>query len=176
MRLFIALDICKEVRSHLSSLQKQLPDSESSLAVEFHLTLKFLGEVDDKQVPGIISCLRDVRFSKFTARTGGLGVFPSEKMVRVVWVGLEPEDKISALQKSISSVLPDFADDHEFHPHITLSRIKFVKNKSSFIKKLKSIKTKEIEFEVSAFKLIKSNLMPEGPVHEVIAEFQSQPL
>ena len=176
MRLFIAFDVSDEIKSYLSGLQKQLPESNSNLAMEFHLTLKFLGDVDEKQVPEIISSLKKVKFSKFIAKTGSLGVFPSEKSVRVVWVGLNPEDKILALEKHISSVLPDFVDDHEFHPHITLSRIKFVKNKSSFIKKLKLIKTKEIEFEVSSFKLIKSNLTPTGPIHEVVQEFQSQPL
>lgn len=172
MRLFIAFDVSDEIKSYLSGLQKQLPESNSNLAMEFHLTLKFLGDVDEKQVPEIISSLKKIKFSKFTARTGSLGVFPSEKSVRVVWIGLEPEKAITKLQKSISSVLPDFADDREFHPHITLSRIKFVQNKSSFVKKLKSIKTKEIEFEVDSFQLIKSNLAPTGPVHEVLEEFQ----
>lgn len=173
MRLFIAFDVSDEVKSYLSGLQKQLPDSNSILAIEFHLTLKFLGEVDEEQVPEIISCLKKVKFSKFFAKTGSLGVFPSEKMVRVVWVGLNPEDKILALEKHISEVLPDFVDNHEFHPHITLSRIKFVKNNSSFIKKLKSIKTKEIEFEVGSFKLVQSVLAPTRAVHEVLEEFKS---
>lgn len=173
MRLFIAFDVSEETERYLRELQKQLPaDSKLSLAKEFHLTLKFLGDVDETTLEKIKSALSCVKFSPFTAKTRMIGVFPDRRMIRVVWVGLEPDDKIVALQKEIESALISiFPKDEQFHPHLTLARVKFVKDKTAFIGALKSLKAKEIEFQVTSFRLMKSKLTPQGPVYEIVQEF-----
>lgn len=177
MRLFIAFDVSEEVKNHLLDLQEQLPkDSKLNLVKEFHETLKFLGDVDEKKVDKIKAMLSNVDFTQFAANTKGIGVFPDEKLIRVVWVGLEPKDKIIGLQQEIETALLDmFPKDTRFHPHLTLARVKFVKNKKDFIKKLNRLTIKDIEFPVSSFKLIKSTLTPEGPVYEDVAEFSLKP-
>jgi len=177
MRLFIAFDVSEEVKNHLLELQKQLPkDSKLNLAKEFHETLKFLGDVDDDKVDKIKAMLSNVSFTQFNAKTSGIGVFPDEKMIRVVWVGLEPKDNIVGLQQEIEKALLDmFPKDTRFHPHLTLARVKFVKDKKDFMEKLNRLTIKEIEFPVSSFKLIKSTLTPEGPVYEDVAEFSLKP-
>ena len=68
-----------------------------------------------------------------------------------------------------------FPRDTRFHPHLTLARIKFVKDKQDFMDKLNKIPVKELEFSVKSFKLIKSTLTPEGPVYEDVAEFSLNP-
>ena len=178
MRLFIAFDVSEEVKNYLVDLQKQLPkDAKLNPVKEFHLTLKFLGDMDDSKVDNIKALLSNVDFTQFTAKTSSLGIFPDEKTIRVVWVGLEPKDKITAFQKEIESALADlFPKDTRFHPHLTLARVKFVKDKKDFIDKIKKISIKEIEFPVNSFKLIKSNLTPEGSVYEDVAEFSLKPL
>jgi len=177
MRLFIAFDVSEEVKDYLIDLQKHLPeDSKINLVKEFHLTLKFLGDVDDDKVDTIKALLSNINFTQFTAKTAGIGVFPDEKMIRVVWIGLEPKDNIVALQKEIENSLSDlFPKDTRFHPHLTLARVKFVKDKKDFLEKLKKIPAKEFEFSVKSFKLIKSELTPEGPVYEDVAEFALNP-
>lgn len=177
MRLFIAFDVSEEVKNYLLGLQKCLPeDSKLTLVNEFHETLKFLGDVDDDKVGTIKALLSNISFTQFNAMTKGIGVFPDEKMIRVVWVCLEPRDKIVALQQEIENALLDmFPKDTRFHPHLTLARVKFVKDKKDFMEKLKKIPGKEIEFSVSSFKLIKSTLTPEGPVYEAVAEFALNP-
>lgn len=173
MRLFIAFDVSDEVKDYFKQIQKQLPDSKSNLVKEFHLTLRFLGECDVKETKDIIKKLKQIKFDSFKAKTAELGVFPGENFIRVVWVALEPKDKVIALQKSIEEKL-NLTKDERFHPHITLARIKFLKNKQDYIKRLKAIKTKELEFKVSTIKLIKSELTPQGPVHEVVEEFKGK--
>jgi 2'-5' RNA ligase len=177
MRLFIAFDVSEEVKNYLSGLQKLLPeDAKLNFVKEFHLTLKFLGDVDDSKVDHIKAMLSNADFTQFTAKTSELGVFPDEKVIRVVWVGLEPKDTINAFQKEIESALIDmFSKDNRFHPHLTLARVKSVKDKKDFIEKLKKIPVKELEFSVSSFKLIKSELTPEGPVYEDVVEFSLNP-
>ncbi|MBW3001704.1 RNA 2',3'-cyclic phosphodiesterase [Candidatus Woesearchaeota archaeon] len=177
MRLFIAFDVSEEAKNYLSDLQKQLPeDSKLNLVKQFHQTLKFLGDVDEDKIDKIKAALTNVSFTKFTAKTNGLGVFPDEKMIRVVWVGLVPKDAITGLQQEIETALLDmFPKDTRFHPHLTLARVKSVKDKKDFIEKLNKLTIKEINFPVSSFKLIKSELTPEGPVYEDIAEFSLNP-
>ena len=177
MRLFIAFDVSEEVKNHLLDLQKQLPkDSKLNLVKEFHETLKFLGDVDEKKVDTIKALLSNVSFTQFTAKTSGIGVFPDEKLIRVVWVGLEPKEEIIGLQQEIETALLDmFPKDTRFHPHLTLARVKFVKNKKDFMEKLNRLTIKEIKFPVCSFKLIKSTLTPEGPVYKCVAEFSLKP-
>ncbi|MBD3303956.1 RNA 2',3'-cyclic phosphodiesterase [Candidatus Woesearchaeota archaeon] len=177
MRLFIAFDVSEQVKNYLKGLQKHFPrDSKFNLVKEFHMTLKFFGDVGDDKVDSIKACLSNIGFAQFTAKTSGICVFPDEKMIRVVWVGLEPKDRIVALQQEIEKALLDmFPKDERFHPHITLARVKFVKDKKDFVEKLKKIPVKEIEFPVNSFKLIKSTLTPDGAVYEDVAEFSLNP-
>jgi len=172
MRLFIAFGVSDEVKSYLKNIQLQLPGSDSKLVKDFHLTLRFLGECDEKEIKEIKNNLEQINFPSFRAKTSCLGVFPGENFIRVVWVGLEPKNKIIELKEQIEKVL-GLTKDERFHPHITLARIKFLKNREDYLEKLKLIKTKEIEFEVSGVKLYKSELTPKGPVHEPI---KTQPL
>ncbi|MBN1644732.1 RNA 2',3'-cyclic phosphodiesterase [Candidatus Woesearchaeota archaeon] len=171
MRLFIAFDVSDDAKEYIRQIQKKLPDSKSNLTKEFHLTLRFLGECDENETKKIIDGLKKVKFNKFKAKTTELGVFPSEDFIRVVWIGLEPKDKIIELKNKIEKEL-NLTKDERFHPHITLARIKFVKNKQDYIKQLKSIKTKEIEFDVKSIKLYKSELTPKGAVHGALDEFK----
>lgn len=177
MRLFIAFEVSEEARNYLSYLQTHLPkDATLNLAKDFHLTLKFLGDVDADKVDKIKAALTNVDFTKFTAKTSRLGVFPDENLIRVVWAGLEPKETIVGLQQEIENNLSDlFPKDTRFHPHLTLARVKSVKDKKAFIRQLNKIPTKEIEFSVNSFKLIKSNLAPGGSVYEDAAEFVLKP-
>lgn len=172
MRLFIAFDVSEEIETYFRKIQFQLPDSDSKPVKEFHLTLRFLGERDEDESKEIINDLKKIKFEKFTAKTSSLGVFPDENFIRVVWSGLEPKNKIIELKEKIEKAL-GLQKDKRFHPHITLARIKFIKNKRDYIKKVKEIKTKELEFDVKSIKLYKSELTPKGPVHEVVG---TQPL
>ncbi len=175
MRLFIAFDVSDEINNYCRQIQSQLPDSDSKLVKEFHLTLRFLGECDESETKDIIKSLKKVKFDSFKVKTSNLGVFPNENFIKVVWLGLEPKDKIINLKNSIEEAL-SLTKDERFYPHITLTRIKFLKNKLEYIKKLKEIETKELEFNVKSIKLYKSELTPKGFVHEMLEEFKPQPL
>lgn len=171
MRLFIAFDVSDEVKSYCKKIQSKLPESNSKPVKEFHLTLRFLGECDESETKKIIKNLKKVKFDSFKVKTTNLGVFPNEKFIKVVWLGLEPVNKIIKLKNSIEEAL-NLTKDEKFYPHITLARIKFLKNKQEYIQKLESIETKELKFDVKSIKLYKSELTPEGPVHEVVEEFK----
>lgn len=178
MRLFIAFDISQEAKEELEKLQDDIKkssenDAKLSLVKDFHLTLKFLGEVDGDKVEEIKDRLNHVKSGRFTAELDGMGVFPSEDHIRVAWMGIGPKEKITLLQQQIEESLKGmFPKDERFHPHLTLARVKFVKDKKAFIESIKRLKPEKISFEVNSFSLIKSTLTKEGPVYEVLGEFK----
>lgn len=175
MRVFIAIELPAEIKEELLKLQKAIVSEnvKQTLAKEFHLTLKFLGEVDN--VEKIKQQLSKVKFNSFEISLSSIGVFPSKNYIRIVWVGAEPENKIIELQKKIDNVL-DFPKEKDFKPHLTLSRVKFVKDKKAFSELLDKVHAEKKSFLVDNFKLIKSTLTPNGHVYEEIACFKSQAL
>ena len=176
MRLFIAFDVSEDAKSVLRDIQQKIKSKGSALVKEFHLTLKFLGEVEEKKVEEITTELSKIKFDGFDASLSGAGVFPSRSNIRVVWIGLEPRDKICALQKMIDDATKKLgiAMDKDFVPHLTLARIKFLDNKQEFLNAFDAVKAPKISFPVYSFKLIKSTLTPQGPVYEVLNKFDAQ--
>ena len=179
MRLFIAVEVPEEIQSYFLELQNHINKDlvKIVLTKSFHLTLKFLGEVDESKKEMIANFLKKIKFEPFSAELSNIGVFPDENYIRVAWIGLEPKDKIIRLQQAIDNALINiFPKDERFHPHITLGRVKFVKDKKEFITLLKKIKIEKKIFEVNEFRLIKSTLTPEGPVYEILNNFKTQAL
>lgn len=172
MRLFIAIDF-NELKDHFLEIQSRLPrNAKVSLAKSFHITLKFLGEVQPDKFEGAIMRLKSVKFKRFYVFLNGIGTFPTERGIRVVWVGINPEDDILELQKSIDEALnPLFKKEKDFKSHITLARVKYPEDKKHFVEKLRNIKIKSEKIEVNDFKLIKSSLTTKGPIYEDVAIF-----
>lgn len=167
MRLFIAIDLDNE--EYFKDIQKQI-DSENAkinLTKAYHLTLKFLGEVSAAKVQKIKEALNKINLESFKIKTTKIGVFPNANFVRVIWIGMEPENEIIELKNKVDDCLSDlFRKEKDFKPHLTLARVKFVKDKGKFIENLRKIKIEEKEFEIKNIKLIRSTLTPDGPVYE----------
>jgi 2'-5' RNA ligase len=175
MRLFIAIDF-NGLKDYFLGLQQLLPKNAGlSLVKSFHLTLKFLGEVQPEDVDPIISSLKKIEFRPSSAFLGSLGMFPSENYIRVVWIGVKPEENILALQKKVDEALkPLFKKEMEFKAHITLARVTNPKDKRLSAEELKKIKAESGKIEIKDFRLIKSTLTPKGPVYDELAVFNSQ--
>ena len=174
MRLFIAIDF-NELKDYFIELQSLLPkNAKISYTKAFHLTLKFLGEFEPNNADIIIDILKNIKFNAFPVFLDSIGVFPTENYIRVVWIGLKPEDKILDLQKRIDDALKKlFKKEKDFKAHITLARVKYTEDKKSFIEQLKKIKVENKKVEIKNFKLVKSTLGPKGPVYEDSAVFDS---
>jgi 2'-5' RNA ligase len=175
MRLFIAIDF-HELRDYFASLQAKLPKEVKVKPVSsFHLTLKFLGKVPETEVSAIISKLNNVKFKPFFLNLGNMGFFPSDNFIRVVWVGVKQNSEIANLQQKIEAELEGmFKKERDFHPHITLARVKAVGDKAAFVEGIKKIEVDGSKcIEVSKFKLVKSTLTPLGPVYEDIECFKA---
>ena len=177
MRLFIAIDLSEQAKESIEKIKLELKGIKGIKQVakeNIHLTLKFLGEVDDSKVKGITKSLEGVKFKPFKICISKIGVFPSEQRIQVVWADAEPAEPLFELKKMIDKALPSFKDDHPFKNHITFARIKYIEHDFDKKKIIDMVKNKQLDktkFLVDKFKLYKSDLTPAGPVYDVIAEF-----
>ena len=94
-----------------------------------HLTLKFLGDVDEAREPGLRDALGQVcnDTRPMTLHIEGFGVFPDFKRPRVVWAGVTPDPALELLQHRVEQVFSPLGFPTEakaFRPHLTLGRAK----------------------------------------------------
>ncbi len=181
MRTFVALEISEEVRERLERFQRKLLRGWASLKLvepeNLHLTLKFLGEVEEGRLGEVEEALRRgcSGVFPFTMEVKGTGVFPSPQYVRVVWAGVgEGWEKVSSLQRGVDRELGrlGFPRDPEFVPHLTLARVKNVKNRGEFLRAVEEGGKEEFgRMEVREVHLKKSVLTPRGPIYEDLRTF-----
>jgi len=174
MRLFIACEAIGDAHDELIALQKQMPDARMTFPSHFHLTLKFLGDVSKETADEVKHRLETVQFFPFEVCLQPLEVFDPNN-VRVVWAGLKPEEPIITLQQNIDKVLADlFPPNDKFKPHLTIARVKALKNRAEFIDKVKSISVNKLCFQVNKFYLIESRLTPKGPEYTTVREYEAE--
>jgi 2'-5' RNA ligase len=174
IRCFIALDLPKDIVEELKKLQKQI-EKEGLFTGKFtedenlHLTLKFLGETSSEKVKLVQERLRAISAKSCDCVIDELGVF-SEDFIRIIWARLNGKG-VFELQTLIDDVLADvFPKENRFMSHITLVRVKNVKDKEKLIAYLKELKLR-IAAQLKTFSLMKSTLTPEGPLYEVIERY-----
>jgi 2'-5' RNA ligase len=170
MRLFVAVPVPEEIRKKAAEAGKEIA-MEGVVPVKpenMHVTLKFLGETDERKLAGIEAALRGVAFAPFGCTVKGVGVFPDENYVKVVWAGIESDGKLEALAKEVQEALRGFGDER-FSPHLTVARVKRKVGLRQFLQKHASDEFGS--FRVSSFALVQSELLPGGPKYSSIAEF-----
>ncbi|MFH1455872.1 MAG: RNA 2',3'-cyclic phosphodiesterase [archaeon] len=174
MRLFIAIGLSQEAKDHLFALPKKIEGAKIRWTAKknLHQTLKFFGEVDEKQLELIKNKLSTIKFKKFRASLGNLGAFPNTTNARVIWVGMQPENIINKLQLLIDELfLEDFPSDTTFKSHLTIGRVKLLGRVNELKKFFDETEIKDIEFDVEKFSLIKSTLTSDGPKYRLIEEY-----
>jgi len=182
MRIFIAIELPEELKNFLGELTTFKSTIEGLNIVQkdnFHITLKFLGEVEEKLIPDITDTLKNIanEFSKFTLKITRPGAFPDRVKPRVIWIGTENTDTLKELAKRIDEELSRLGfqkEAREFKSHITLARVKNFKNgKYVFDKILKNFseKSPQFQFQVRDFVLMKSTLTPKGSIYSVLERF-----
>ena len=178
MRCFIAIDLPTEVKEELSKIQESIPKDIAKFKLvekeNLHLTMRFLGEISDGDITKVKEALKSLNYKKFTAALDKTGVFPSLSHIKILWVGLEPEKQIKELRDNIEKVLAkaDFPKDERFEAHLTIARVKSIKDKTAFAKRVKEIRAKPLHFDINSIKLKKSTLTDQGPIYEDVFEIK----
>jgi len=164
-RLFIALEIPKDIIENIILLRNSTvpnPMDYKWEAVEkLHLTLKFIGEVEDHFVESIkneITFVSDYR--AFNCSLSKFGFFYSGKIPKILWLGLKMNEEIFDLVKRLDEELAKFGipqEKRKFKPHLTIMRVKKKLDKN-FINSFENCKLPETEFTADSVSLIKSEL------------------
>ncbi|MBI2583499.1 MAG: RNA 2',3'-cyclic phosphodiesterase [Candidatus Aenigmarchaeota archaeon] len=172
MRLFMAIDLDPNIRRAVEKIQRQIEEPGLNVVrpENLHLTLKFLGEMEDVKVEGIIKQLEEVKMQPFEVEYSGIGAFPSLDYIRVIWIGINGEG-LQELAGKVRNALSEYPDDHPFSAHLTIARVKHRPQRlGDNLQKLADVKIgKQL---VSEFKLKKSTLTPQGPVYEDVKVFK----
>jgi len=126
-RLFVAIDLPESIRQQLSSLCCGLPGARWVSPEQMHLTLRFIGDVDGRQLSLIREALAELPGVPFFLRLENIGFFPPRGNPRVVWVGIQKNEQLVQLRNRIESALVRTGlepEGRKFSPHITLARLK----------------------------------------------------
>jgi RNA 2',3'-cyclic 3'-phosphodiesterase len=123
LRLFTGIDLPPEVKLDLSRLAGGLPGARWVDAGNYHITLRFIGEVNEGLASDIDEALARITARRFEITLAGIGTFGN----RQLWVGVERNDALIHLRDKIESVLVRLGLEPEgrrFQPHVTLARLK----------------------------------------------------
>ena len=126
LRLFVGIEFPPELKLHLSMLSTSIPGAKWVDAGNFHLTLRFIGEVSEAVAADIDAALGRVRARRFTLQLAGTGVFGGGKP-RALWVGVERDPDLVALRDRIEQALTRIGlepEQRKFAPHVTLARLR----------------------------------------------------
>lgn len=179
VRAFIAISCPDELKKAILEIQKSINKFGRMRLVEpenIHMTLKFLGNVDDNKLNELINALDFISNNKkFEVSLKGVGAFPGPGYVRVLWLGVDKgSDRIQMIQKGIDDKLESygFKKDNRFHPHFTLARVKSI-DKENIKRFLQENSDLEFgKFLIRRIDLMGSKLSPTGPTYSVTHTFE----
>jgi 2'-5' RNA ligase len=133
VRLFIAMDFSSQIILEVTNFQAQLHRELSNVPIRWvapetmHLTLQFLGEVPQSQIPSIQEAISAsaAGFSSIPVHIASVGGFPSFKKPQVLWLGISADKKLKKLASQLQSALQPlgFKPEKEYIPHLTLGRM-----------------------------------------------------
>jgi len=177
-RAFIAIEFSDEVVKEIARVREEVEKikfkGKLTELENLHLTLKFLGEIDDLMLEKVKERLKGIKFKEMELKLGEIGSFSIRGNPRIVWIKVEGES-VWELQKKIDDALKDlFKPEERFMSHLTIARVKYVDDKKSFNERVKKIGVREIKFKVKGFKLKKSELRMLGPVYTDIESYKGE--
>lgn len=181
IRTFIAIELPQKIRDGLKNIQDGLRDEINKVTCvkleNIHLTIKFLGDIEADKIDSIAGLLEGAaaKSHSFDISAKGVGCFPTIDNPRVLWVGIEEGNvNMAALYNNIEDALSaiGFAkEERPFKPHLTLGRIKFLKDKKGLKERIERFKDITLgQYMVDSICLFQSRLTPKGAVHTKLKE------
>ena len=183
MRIFVAIDLPQEIREALASLVNGLRDRLRGVRwvrpQGVHLTLRFIGEVDEERVEMLRSALREAipgSSPPFGLHVRGLGVFPESGRPRVLWVAVEQAaGRLSAIQREVelAAMSAGFPEEtRPFRPHLTVGRFGGggrLQESESLLEEFRD--ARHGSFTVSSVTIFQSLLNPGGAEYRRLEEY-----
>jgi 2'-5' RNA ligase len=181
MRLFVSVDL-DGLAAEVATVQETIADASGVRLTDpgnVHVTLKFLGEVDEERIPDLTGEVADgideTGVGPFRATFGGLGAFPSEEYIRVLWIGVrEGGEELTRLHEAIETRTTEMGfdpADHEFTPHATIARMDHAGGKAEVQRALRETDPTVGTLDVNEVRLTESTLDDDGPEYTTVERF-----
>jgi RNA 2',3'-cyclic 3'-phosphodiesterase len=175
IRLFVALDLPWTLREQLSALAGGLPGARWVPAENYHLTLRFIGELPSWRAEEVDLALGTMRARGFELTFAGLGVFEKAGRASALWVGVERNPGLDHLRGKIETALQRSgleAERRRFNPHVTLARVDGVppERLASYVQAHNLFRAAPLPVE--HFTLFSSRLGKEASVYTAEAEYE----
>lgn len=176
VRLFVAVEITGEIRKKLAEFQDKLKKVDADVGwvapENIHITLKFIGAIDEEKIEAITNIIKDsvTHIKPFDLDYRGVGTLPTEKNPRVIFADvIDVGGVLAKIHERLDNQLMALGVEHEdrkFNAHLTVGRIKTRRNVRKLIENLNSYNGFDFGSEhVTQVVLMKSDLSPEGPIY-----------
>lgn len=176
LRLFVALEIAESWRTLLAGLQAGVPGARWVAPENFHVTLRFIGEVDEGQAADIDSLLQGIRAPAFDLALSGVGHFGDGRKLSALWAGVAPNPALLHLHDKIESAVSRAGckpEGGKYKPHITLARFgareQAGHHLAQFMASNALLRTEPVPVE--QFSLFSSLTRREGSIYTVEADY-----
>lgn len=174
MRLFVGIPLPPDVRDRLAMLASGLPGARWVRPESLHVTLRFIGEVDEGQAEDIDVALAAIRAPAFALTVTGIGCFDRGRQVHAVWAGIEAGPAIGHLYEKVESAVVRCGlapERRNFKAHVTLARLRNtpVRRVGEYMQTRQG--TFGGPFTADRFTLFRSHLGSEGALYEALVDY-----
>ena len=176
LRLFVAIDLPDSIKERIVELCSYgLPGVKWVERDQFHLSLRFIGEVEENLSGKIETVLSKIKGKSTSITLKGAGTYPRKKAPRVILLGVEKNEELHLLKKKVDFQLNQigvFKETRKFSPHVTLGRVKSnkIKRIGDYLVHYDMFRTEP--FEVTEFVLFSSTLTPNGAIYKKEVVYQ----
>jgi len=174
-RLFIAIDFKENIIGKIEDVMHGLPDARWVPAEQIHLTLQFLGDMENNKKLDIIDGLKTLRMEPIELTLKGMGFFPPRGHAKVLWVGVNECHELLKLHKKINFILRDIGistEKRKFSPHVTIARFKKI-SPDKLVEYLATYDSFNCDpVKISEFQLYSSVLTQKGAYHDIEYSFR----
>ncbi len=177
-RGFIAVEI--SAAPSIINLEQAISKTDADVKLvepeNIHLTLKFLGDTEESQIDAIEQIIKEsvMGIPPFSLTLRGTGVFPNERYLKVLWIGIVDADPLARIAKLIEEKLVPLGfakEKREFSAHLTIGRVRTARNKDQLLSVIHKFKDDEfLTQQVTVVTLKKSELTPKGPIYTTLRE------
>lgn len=180
MRTFIAVELPSEIKNQIARIQaefKKIPAQVSWTKPDnIHLTLKFLGEIEEKQLNPVTEATRSgcKGVKKFKISLKGVGGFPNLRQPRVIWIGTQDgAEELISLQGKIETELEQAGyskEDKKFRPHFTIGRVRIPENIERLALALEKTEFQAEDIDIDRVTVMKSQLSSGGSIYTALGK------
>jgi len=174
LRLFVAVPLSEEVQDRLANLYRGIPGARWIDPDNLHLTLRFIGDVNEDTAEDIDDCLAAISMPAFELTIAGVHYFGKLHKARAVYAGVERSEPLRILYDKVEGALARAGigkEERKFTPHVTLARIKG-ETGHHLTNFLAEHNLERIgPFPVTEFVLFSSHLSSDGAIHERLVEY-----